>query len=146
MPQERSFWRLVCDAAARVPERVVLADDYGRTLTTAQLRSAAERVAAGLRVRPGMVVSWQLPTTLEACVLMGALARGRAAGTRPGGQLADAAQRHGAAVGIPVYRLPGAYASVRTSRLASSQRPSQGTRTSRYRPQWSRPSRVSTAK
>jgi non-ribosomal peptide synthetase component E (peptide arylation enzyme) len=61
MPQERSFWRLVCDAAARVPERVVLADDYGRTLTTAQVRNAAERVAAGLPVRPGMVVSWQLP-------------------------------------------------------------------------------------
>src|SRR5450631_3321226 len=75
MPAEGSFWRLVCDAAARVPERVVLADDYGRTLTTAQLRDAAERVAAGLPARPGMVVSWQLPTTLEACVLMAALAR-----------------------------------------------------------------------
>ncbi|MCW2934653.1 MAG: cyclohexanecarboxylate-CoA ligase [Actinomycetia bacterium] len=75
MPQERSFWHLVCDAAARAPERVVLADDYGRTLTTAGLRDAAERVAAGLPVRLGMVVSWQLPTTLEACVLMCALAR-----------------------------------------------------------------------
>ena len=75
MPQERSFWRLVCDAAARAPERVVLADDYGRTLTAAQFHDAAERAAAGLPVRPGMVVSWQLPTTLEACVLMGALAR-----------------------------------------------------------------------
>ena len=75
MAGEASFWQLVCDAAARVPERVVLADDYGRSLTTAQLRDAAERVAAGLPVRPGMVVSWQLPTTLEACVLMAALAR-----------------------------------------------------------------------
>lgn len=74
-PADRCLWRLVCDAAARVPDRVVLADDYGRTLTTAQLRDAAERVAAGLPARPGMVVSWQLPTTLEACVLMGALAR-----------------------------------------------------------------------
>jgi acyl-CoA synthetase (AMP-forming)/AMP-acid ligase II len=75
MPEESSFWGLVRDAAARAPERVVLADDYGRTLTTVQLRDAAERVAAGLPARPGMVVSWQLPTTLEACVLMAALSR-----------------------------------------------------------------------
>lgn len=75
MTQERSFWQLVCDAAAQAPERVVLADDYGRTLTTTRLRDAAEQVAAGLPVRPGMVVSWQLPTTVEACVLMCALAR-----------------------------------------------------------------------
>ncbi|HUN32672.1 MAG TPA: AMP-binding protein [Trebonia sp.] len=75
MPRETTFWQLACDAAAVAPGRVVLADDYGRTLTTAQLRDAAERVAAGLPVRPGMVVTWQLPTTLEACVLMAALAR-----------------------------------------------------------------------
>jgi len=75
MPQEGSFWRLVCDAAARAPERVVLADDYGRALTTAQFRDAAERAAAGPPVRPGRVGSGQQPTTLEACVLMGALAR-----------------------------------------------------------------------
>ena len=75
MPEDGSFWRLVCAAAERWPVRTVLADDYGRTLTTARLRDAAERVAAGLPVRPGMVVSWQLPTTLEACVLMAALAR-----------------------------------------------------------------------
>jgi acyl-CoA synthetase (AMP-forming)/AMP-acid ligase II len=75
MARETTFWQLVRNAAAATPERVVLADDYGRTLTTAQLRDAAERVAAGLPVRPGMVVSWQLPTTLEACVLMAALAR-----------------------------------------------------------------------
>ena len=58
MADETSFWQLVGDAAARAPERVVLADDYGRSLTTAQLRDAAERVTAGLPVRPGMVVSW----------------------------------------------------------------------------------------
>jgi acyl-CoA synthetase (AMP-forming)/AMP-acid ligase II len=75
MARQATFWRLVRDAAAVAPGRVVLADDYGRTLTTAQLRDAAERVAAALPVRPGMVVSWQLPTTLEACVLMAALAR-----------------------------------------------------------------------
>ena len=75
MAPETTFWQLVCDAAAAAPQRVVLADDHGRSLTTTALRDAAERVAAGLPVRPGMVVSWQLPTTLEACVLMAALAR-----------------------------------------------------------------------
>jgi cyclohexanecarboxylate-CoA ligase len=70
-----TFWQLICDSAVAAPARVVLADDYGRSLTTVQLRDAAERVAAGLPVRPGMVVSWQLPTTLEAVVVMAALAR-----------------------------------------------------------------------
>jgi cyclohexanecarboxylate-CoA ligase len=70
-----TFWQLVSDAAASAPARVVLADDHGRSLTTLQLRDAAERVAAGLRVGPETVVSWQLPTTIEAVVLLAALAR-----------------------------------------------------------------------
>jgi cyclohexanecarboxylate-CoA ligase len=70
-----TFWKLVNDAAAAAPGRVVLADDYGRSLTAVGLRDAAERVAAGLRVGPGMIVSWQLPTTIEAVVLMAALSR-----------------------------------------------------------------------
>jgi cyclohexanecarboxylate-CoA ligase len=70
-----TFWQLVSDAAVSAPARVVLADDHGRSLTTLQLRDAAERVAAGLRAGPGTVVSWQLPTTLEAVVLLAALAR-----------------------------------------------------------------------
>jgi len=70
-----TFWKLVSDAAAASPQRVLLADDHGRSLTTAGLRDAAERVAAGLPVRPGTVVSWQLPTTIEAIVLLAALAR-----------------------------------------------------------------------
>lgn len=75
MARQTSFWQLICNAAAAAPERVVLADDYGRSLTTTELRDAAERVAAGLPVRAGQVVSWQLPSSLEACVLMAALAR-----------------------------------------------------------------------
>lgn len=70
-----TFWKLVSDAAAASPGRVLLADDHGRSLTTAGLRDAAERVAAGLGVGPGTVVSWQLPTTVEAVVLLAALAR-----------------------------------------------------------------------
>ena len=70
-----TFWKLVEDAAAASPGRVLLTDDYGRSLTNAGLRDAAERVAAGLPAGPGTVVSWQLPTTIEAVVLLAALAR-----------------------------------------------------------------------
>src|SRR5438876_6290814 len=70
-----TFWELVTTAASSTPDRVVLADDYGRSLTTVQYRDAAERVAAGVGVAPGAVVSWQLPTTIEGMVLLAALAR-----------------------------------------------------------------------
>jgi cyclohexanecarboxylate-CoA ligase len=70
-----TFWKLVCLAAEEAPERVILADDHGRTLTTTQFRDAAERVAAALPLEPRDRVSWQLPTSLEAMVLMAALAR-----------------------------------------------------------------------
>jgi acyl-CoA synthetase (AMP-forming)/AMP-acid ligase II len=70
-----TFWGLVETAAAGAPDRVVVADDHGRSLTSVQLRDAAERVAAGLGVAPGSVVSWQVPTTLEAVVVLVALAR-----------------------------------------------------------------------
>lgn len=70
-----TFWDLVCEASRKWPDWVFLADDYGRTMTTAQFRDTAERVAAALPVATGDVVSWQLPTTLEAAVLMAALSR-----------------------------------------------------------------------
>jgi acyl-CoA synthetase (AMP-forming)/AMP-acid ligase II len=73
-----AFWALVEQAAGFRPNALILADDYGRELTTVVLRDEAERVAAGLLslgVQPGDVVSWQLPTTLEAAVLMTACAR-----------------------------------------------------------------------
>ena len=50
----------------------------GETLTCAQFRDRAERVAAGLHtmgVTAGSVVSWQLPTRIETVVLSMALAR-----------------------------------------------------------------------
>jgi len=73
-----TYWDLVETAAHTHPDRVVLADDYGRSLTNAQLRDAAERTAAALAqqgVGSGTVVSWQLPTTLETMVVSVALSR-----------------------------------------------------------------------
>src|SRR5260370_41166435 len=74
----RTWWDLVEDLAASTPDRTLLTDTRGRALTCRQYRDAAERAAAGLHelgLRPGMVLSWQLPTTLEAAVLMSAAAR-----------------------------------------------------------------------
>lgn len=73
-----TLWDLVMTTAATHPDRVVVADDHDRHLTSAGLRDAAEVVAAGLMglgVGPGSVVSWQLPTTLEAAVMLVACAR-----------------------------------------------------------------------
>lgn len=73
-----TFWGLVEAAAQTHPDRVVLVDDFGRSLTNSELRDAAERTAAALVQRgvgDGTVVSWQLPTTLETMVVSVALAR-----------------------------------------------------------------------
>jgi acyl-CoA synthetase (AMP-forming)/AMP-acid ligase II len=76
MPE--TYWGLIEAAAEAHPERVVLVDDYGRSLTSSQLRDSAASAAAALAERGvgvGSVVSWQLPTTLETMVVMAALTR-----------------------------------------------------------------------
>lgn len=73
-----TFWGMVEAVAAEHPDRMVMVDDHGRGLTSSQLRDAGEAVAAGLvdlGLGPGSVVSWQLPTTLEAGVMLVACAR-----------------------------------------------------------------------
>ncbi|WP_264021485.1 class I adenylate-forming enzyme family protein [Mycolicibacterium pyrenivorans] len=73
-----TYWNLVDEAARSRPSHVVLSDDYGRELTTRDLRDAGLRTAAALAgwgITAGTVVSWQLPTTLETMVVMVALAR-----------------------------------------------------------------------
>ena len=73
-----TFWDLAVRAAREQPEMPVVSDDHGRSLTRRQLLQAAEATAAALSargVRAGTVVSWQLPTSLEAVVLLLALAR-----------------------------------------------------------------------
>jgi acyl-CoA synthetase (AMP-forming)/AMP-acid ligase II len=73
-----SWWALV-EARARVsPDAPLFADDRGRRMTMREHHDAACRVAAALwerGIRPGSVVSWQLPTSLESVVLMSALTR-----------------------------------------------------------------------
>ncbi len=73
-----SLWELVERRAAATPGALAAVDEDGRTLTWAETKAAAERAAAGLAhlgIGAGDVVSWQLPTWLEAKVLVLALAR-----------------------------------------------------------------------
>ncbi|MFB7502217.1 class I adenylate-forming enzyme family protein [Streptomyces broussonetiae] len=73
----RTLWDLVVRRAGLTPGRPVLLQER-RTLTFGELRTRAERVAAGLYgmgVRPGTVVAWQLPTRIETALLSLALAR-----------------------------------------------------------------------
>ena len=73
-----TYWSLVEAAAETHPDRIVLVDDFGRSLTNSQLRDSAESAAAALAERgvsEGSPVSWQLPSTLETMVVMAALTR-----------------------------------------------------------------------
>jgi cyclohexanecarboxylate-CoA ligase len=73
-----SVWRLVEQRARATPEATMLVAGRDRHLTFAEFRLAAEQAAAGLidgGVTAGTTVSWQLPSGIEAAVLMAALAR-----------------------------------------------------------------------
>src|SRR5271170_2734854 len=73
-----TFWELVVRAAKENPDTPAVSDDHGRSFSRIQLRDAAEAAAAALSgrgVTTDTVVSWQLPTTIEAVVLLVALAR-----------------------------------------------------------------------
>jgi acyl-CoA synthetase (AMP-forming)/AMP-acid ligase II len=73
-----TWWDVVRRRAGATPDRAALVDDRGRRLTWGGYRDAAERVAAALHgrgVRAADTVCWQLPTGLEAAVLLSALAR-----------------------------------------------------------------------
>ena len=74
-----TLWELVERRATATPGELLARDDAGRELTFGDYRTACLAVAAGLhrhhRVSEGTAVSWELPTRLEALVLVGALAR-----------------------------------------------------------------------
>ena len=74
----RNLWELLSNRAEATPDKVMVRDDTGRTLTFADYKVEAERAAAGLHrngITEGTVVSWQLPTWIESIVLVAALAR-----------------------------------------------------------------------
>ncbi len=74
-----SIWDLLEQRADQTPDDTMAVDEQGRELTFSQYRQRCEVVAAGLAeehgVGPGTRVSWQLPTWIDAMVLMGALCR-----------------------------------------------------------------------
>lgn len=74
----RSIWALLTCRAEATPDATALIDEHGRRETFAGVHAAAERTAAGLLAQgigPGTVVSWQLPTSIDAVVLSLALCR-----------------------------------------------------------------------
>jgi acyl-CoA synthetase (AMP-forming)/AMP-acid ligase II len=73
-----SLWELVERRARETPAALFAVDEGGRQLAFAEYRDAALRCAAGLLARGtgrDANVSWQLPTRLDAMVLVAALAR-----------------------------------------------------------------------
>ncbi len=73
-----SLWDLIDQRAADTPDARFVIDENSRELTFAQYRDASLAAAAALHARgigEGDVVSWQLPTWIEAMVLVGGLAR-----------------------------------------------------------------------
>ena len=78
MIEGQQLWPLVLARAQTSPDALCAVDERGVSLTFAQLRARAERVAAALAERgvgPDVPVSWQLPTWIESLVLVAALAR-----------------------------------------------------------------------
>jgi cyclohexanecarboxylate-CoA ligase len=78
MLEEATLWRLVEARAEATPEAPMAVDDRDRGLSFAGYHAACLDVAGALGERgigPGTLVSWMLPTRLEALVLVGALAR-----------------------------------------------------------------------
>jgi acyl-CoA synthetase (AMP-forming)/AMP-acid ligase II len=75
---DKTLWRLIERRASETPDAQMVVDERGHSLTFAEYRHSAERVAAGLYergVRANTVVSWQLPTWIESMVLVAALCR-----------------------------------------------------------------------
>ncbi|WP_024795220.1 class I adenylate-forming enzyme family protein [Tomitella biformata] len=73
-----TLWELASARAEATPDLEFAVDEQGRRFTFAQFRDLVEATAATLRrrgVRPGDVVSWQLPNTVDVMALAVALSR-----------------------------------------------------------------------
>ena len=78
MLEQATLWRLIEARAETTPAAAMAVDEHGRALSFAGYRDAALATARALADRGiarGQLVSWMLPTRLEALVLVGALAR-----------------------------------------------------------------------
>lgn len=78
MIEAGNLWELIERRSRATPEALFGVDESDRELRFGEYRAAAEAAAAGLAKRgvgEGTRVSWQLPTTLDAMILTGALAR-----------------------------------------------------------------------
>lgn len=73
-----SLWELIDGRGRATPDGVLAVDEAGRSICFGDYREQVVRCAAGLHelgVRSGQVVSWILPTWIEATVVTGALDR-----------------------------------------------------------------------
>lgn len=73
-----TLWQLIERRADEAADSVLVMDEKGNVVTAAAFRDRAERLAAGLMARgvgPGSVVSWQLPSNIEAMLVFAALCR-----------------------------------------------------------------------
>jgi acyl-CoA synthetase (AMP-forming)/AMP-acid ligase II len=78
MIEASNLWDLITRRAEATPDAPMVVDETRATLTFAGYRDKAERAAAGLHergVKEGSIVTWILPTTNYAFVLVGALSR-----------------------------------------------------------------------
>lgn len=78
MLEEATLWRLIEARAEATPDAPMAVDERDRRLSFADYHASCLAVARALATRgigPGTLVSWMLPTRLEALVLVGALAR-----------------------------------------------------------------------
>lgn len=78
MIEAGNLWELINQRADATPDEPMVVDETRSTLTFSEYREASERAAAGLYergVKEGSIVTWILPTTNDAFVLVGALCR-----------------------------------------------------------------------
>ena len=78
MLQGQTLWELLRQRVQETPDALMAVDEDGRTITFGEYLTESETAAAGLLaqgVKPGDVVSWQLPTWIESLVLVSALSR-----------------------------------------------------------------------
>jgi cyclohexanecarboxylate-CoA ligase len=74
----RDLWELIAARLALTPDLEMACDEQGERMTFAQFARRAEEVAAGLQamgIGSGDVVSWTLPSWLDAMVLSAAIRR-----------------------------------------------------------------------